>query len=71
VHFFDLAFTHLLGISKNHMIIMGRHLVIVSGSIALRDTMTAKAVPGVTEYILLARFVCWQHPPGVCRESVR
>jgi hypothetical protein len=54
VHFFDLAFTHLLGISKNHMIIMGRHLVIISGSIALRDTMTAKAVPGVTEYILLA-----------------
>jgi hypothetical protein len=39
-HFFDFAFTHYLGITKNHMKIMGQHRVIILRSAALRDTLT-------------------------------
>jgi hypothetical protein len=41
VDFFDFVFTHYLGITKNHMKIMGQHLVIISSSTALRDTLVA------------------------------
>jgi hypothetical protein len=45
VHFFDFVFTQALGISKNNMIIMERHLVIISGSTAARDTSTLEESP--------------------------
>jgi hypothetical protein len=40
-------FPHHLGITKIHMKIMGQHLVIISRSAALRDTLTLEENPGV------------------------
>jgi hypothetical protein len=40
MHFFDFVFAHHLGITKNHMKIMGQHLVIISRSAAFRDKLT-------------------------------
>jgi hypothetical protein len=51
MHFFDFVFAHQLGITKIHMKIMGQHLVIISRSAALRDTLTLKEDPGVSEYL--------------------
>jgi hypothetical protein len=51
MHFFDFVFTHHLGITKNDMKIMGQHLVIISRSAALRDTLTLEEDPGVSEYL--------------------
>jgi hypothetical protein len=51
MHFFDFVFTHHLGITKIHMKIMGQHLVIISRSAALRDTLISKEDPGVSEYL--------------------
>jgi hypothetical protein len=35
----EMTFTHLLGVNKNHTNLMGRHLVIISSSIGLSDTL--------------------------------
>jgi hypothetical protein len=51
MHFFDFDFPHHLGITKSHMTIMGQHLVIISRSAALRDTLTLDGDPGVSEYL--------------------
>jgi hypothetical protein len=51
VDFFDFVFTSYLGITKIHMKIMGQHLVIISRSAALRDTLTLEEDPGVPEYL--------------------
>jgi hypothetical protein len=51
VHFFAFVFTHYLGITGNHIKIMGPHLVIISSSAALRDTLTLEEDPGVSEYL--------------------
>jgi hypothetical protein len=48
--FFDFDSTRYLGITKNHLKIMGQHLVIISRSAALRDTLTLEKDPGVSEY---------------------
>jgi hypothetical protein len=34
---------------------MGQHLVIISSSAALRDTLTLEEDPGVVEYILICQ----------------
>jgi hypothetical protein len=51
VHFIDFVFTHSLGINKNHMIIMRRHLVVISTSIVLSDTFTLEEDPEVSGYL--------------------
>jgi hypothetical protein len=51
MHFFDFVFTHHLSITEIHMKIMGQHLVIISRSAALRDTLTLEEDPGVSEYL--------------------
>jgi hypothetical protein len=51
MHFFDIVFTHHLGITKIHMKIMEQHLVIISRSAALRGTLTFEEDPGVSEYL--------------------
>jgi hypothetical protein len=51
MHFFDFVFPHHLGITEIHMRIMGQHLVIISRSAALRDKLTSKEDPGVSEYL--------------------
>jgi hypothetical protein len=51
VDFFDFVFTRYLGITKNHMKIMGQHLVIISSSTALRDTLALEEDPGVSEFL--------------------
>jgi hypothetical protein len=58
VDFFDFVFTRYLGITKNHMKIMGQHLVIISRSAALRDTLTLEENPGVSEYLSDYRLLC-------------
>jgi hypothetical protein len=62
MHIFDFVFIHYLGITKNHMKIMGQHLVIISSSTALRDTLTLEEDPGVSEhlseYLLLCQSAC-------------
>jgi hypothetical protein len=50
MHFFDFVFTHYLGITKNHMKVIGQHLVIISSSTALRDTLNLEEDPGLSEY---------------------
>jgi hypothetical protein len=51
VNLFDFVFTHRLGITKIHVKIMGSHLVIISRSAALCDTLTLEEDPGVSEYL--------------------
>jgi hypothetical protein len=51
MHFFDFDFPHYLGITIIHMKIMGQHLVIISKSAALRDTLTLEEDPGASEYL--------------------
>jgi hypothetical protein len=51
VHSFDFDFPHHLGITTIHVKIMGQHLVIISRSAALRDTLTLEEDPGVSEYL--------------------
>jgi hypothetical protein len=52
MHFFDFVFfPYHLSITKIHMNIMGQHLVIISRSAALRDTLTLEEDPGVSEYL--------------------
>jgi hypothetical protein len=51
VNFFDFVFTHSLGINETHMKMKGRHLVIISSSTALHDTLTLEEDPGVSEYL--------------------
>jgi hypothetical protein len=51
MHFFDFDFPHHLGITKIHLKIMGQHLVIISRSAALRDTLTLEEDHGVSEYL--------------------
>jgi hypothetical protein len=62
MHLFDLVFPHHLGITKIHMKIMGQHLVIISRSAALRDTLTLKEDHRVSEYLsdylLLCQCAC-------------
>jgi hypothetical protein len=53
-----LFFPHHLGITKIHMKIMGQHLVIVSRSAALRDTLTLEEDPGVSEYLSDSLLLC-------------
>jgi hypothetical protein len=50
-HFFECIFTHSLGINKNLMKRMGRHLIIISSSTALDDTLTLEEDPGFSEYM--------------------
>jgi hypothetical protein len=46
------SFLHVIWASpKIHMKIMGQHLVIISRSAALRDTLTSEENPGVSEYL--------------------
>jgi hypothetical protein len=47
IHSFDFDFPHHLGITKIHMKITGQHLVIISRSAALRDTLTLEEDPGL------------------------
>jgi hypothetical protein len=62
MHLFDFDFPHHLGITKIHMKIMSQHLVIVSRSAVLHDTLTLEEDPGVSEYlseyILLCQSAC-------------
>jgi hypothetical protein len=51
MHFFDSVYPHHLGITKIHIKIMGQHLVVISRSAALRDTLTLEEDPGVSEYL--------------------
>jgi uncharacterized beta-barrel protein YwiB (DUF1934 family) len=51
MEFFYFVSTHHLGITKNHMKIMGQHLVIISRSGAMRDTLTLEEDPEVSEYL--------------------
>jgi hypothetical protein len=51
MHLFDFVFLHHLSITKIHMKIMGQHLVVISRSAALRDTLTLEEDPGVSEYL--------------------
>jgi hypothetical protein len=48
MHFFDFVFSTSFG---HHMKIMGQHLVIISRSAALCDTLTSEEDPGVSEYL--------------------
>jgi hypothetical protein len=51
MHYLTL-FLHIIWASpKIHMKIMGQHLVIISRSAALRDTLTLEEHPGVSEYL--------------------
>jgi hypothetical protein len=43
---------------KIHMKIMGQHLVIISRSAALRDTLTLEEDPGVSEYMFEYVLLC-------------
>jgi hypothetical protein len=45
MHFFNFVFLHHLGITKIHIKIVGQHLVIISRSAALRDTLTLEEDP--------------------------
>jgi hypothetical protein len=62
MHVLDFVFLHHLGITKIHMKIVGQHLVIISRSAALRDTLNSEEDPGVSEYlseyILLCQSAC-------------
>jgi hypothetical protein len=58
MHLFDFDFSHHLGITKIHMKIMGQHLVIISRSAALRDTLPLEEDPGVSEYLSDYRLLC-------------
>jgi hypothetical protein len=58
MHLFDFDFPHHLGITKIHMKIMGQHLVIISRSAALRDTLTLEEDPGVSEYLFNYLLLC-------------
>jgi hypothetical protein len=51
MHLFDFDFPRHLGTTKIHMKIMGQHLVIISRSAALRDTLSLEENPGVSEYL--------------------
>jgi hypothetical protein len=51
MHLFDFDFPYHLGITKIHMKIIGQHLIIISRSVALRDTLTLEEDPGVSEYL--------------------
>jgi hypothetical protein len=51
MHLFDFDFPHHLGITKINMKSIGQHLVIISRSVALRDTLTLEEDPGVSEYL--------------------
>jgi hypothetical protein len=62
MHFFDFVFTHHLGITEIHMKIMGQHLVIISRSAALRDTVTLEEDPGASEYLSEYLLLC----PSAC-----
>jgi hypothetical protein len=53
-----LFFLHHFGITKIHMKIMGQHLVIISRSAALRDTLTLEEDPGVSEYLSECILLC-------------
>jgi hypothetical protein len=58
MHFFDFVYLHHLGITKIHMKIVGHHLVIISRSAALRDTLTLEEDPGVSEYLSEYFLIC-------------
>jgi hypothetical protein len=58
VDFFDFVYTRYLGTTKIHMKIMGQHLVIISRSAALRDTLTLEEDPGVSEYLSDCLLLC-------------
>jgi hypothetical protein len=51
MHLFDFVFPHHLGITKIHIKIMGQHLVIISRSAALHDTLSLEEDHGVSEYL--------------------
>jgi hypothetical protein len=51
MHLFDFAFPHHLSNTKIHMKIMGQHLIIISRSAALCDTLTLEEDLGVPEYL--------------------
>jgi hypothetical protein len=53
MHFFDFVFSTSFGHHQNSHEIMGQHLVIISRSTALRDTLTSEVDPGVSEYLRL------------------
>jgi hypothetical protein len=58
MHFFDFVCPHHLGITKIHMQIMVQHLVIISRSAPLRDTLTLEVDPGVSKYLSEYLLVC-------------
>jgi hypothetical protein len=58
MHFFASAFTYHLAITKIHMKIMGQHLVIISGSATLRDTLTLEEDPRLSEYLSEYLLLC-------------
>jgi hypothetical protein len=67
MHLFDFDVPHHLGITKIHMKIMGQHLVIISRSAALRDTLTLDEDPECPNicpnifYYLRALDRCYQY----------
>jgi hypothetical protein len=58
LHLFDLDFPHHSGITKIHMKIVGQHLVIISRSAALRDTLTLEEDHGESEYLSEYLLIC-------------
>jgi hypothetical protein len=58
MHLFDFDFPHHLGITKIHLKIMGQHLVIISRSAALHDTLILEQEPGVSEYLFDYLLLC-------------
>jgi hypothetical protein len=58
MHFFDFVFPLHLGITKIDVKIMGQHLVSISSSAALRDTLTLEENPGVSEYLSDYHLLC-------------
>jgi hypothetical protein len=51
-------FLHIIWASSNHINIMEQHLIIISRSAALRDTLTLEEDPGVSKYMSECRLLC-------------
>jgi hypothetical protein len=67
MHFFDLVFSTSFGHHQNSHEIMGQHLVIISRSAALRDTLTLEEDPECPNicptifYYVIALDRCYQY----------
>jgi hypothetical protein len=58
MHFFVFVLHIIWASPKIHMKIMGQHMVIISRSAALRDTLTLEEHPGVSEYLSEYLLLC-------------